>query len=136
MVSIGSSSPRELFTVVAVTGIAIALVAAPVLVYTAETTVVVDGVGESSVFTGVDDDVDRSLLGQPIVTVNVTAGRVSRVTTTTRTGTALASVRVDPTQTSVQVGCEPGRTCVVRAHATNGTTIDTVTVTLTREGPL
>jgi hypothetical protein len=136
VVSIGSSSPRELFTVVAVTGIAIALVVAPVLVYTAETTVVVDGVSESSVFTGVDDDVDRSLLGQPSVTVNVTAGRVARVTATTRTGTALDSVRVAPTQTSVRIGCEPGRTCVVRAHATDGTTVDTITVTLVREGPL
>lgn len=135
MVSIGSSSPRELFTVVAVTGIAIALVIAPVLVYTAETTVVVDGVSESSVFTGVGG-VDRSLLGQPSVTVNVTAGRVARVTATTRTGTALDSVRVAPTQTSVRIGCEPGRTCVVRAHATDGTTVDTVTVTLVREGPL
>jgi len=92
VVSIGSSSPRELFTVVAVTGIAIALVVAPVLVYTAETTVVVDGVSESSVFTGVDDDVDRSLLGQPSVTVNVTAGRVARVH---RDGAGLCPCRAD-----------------------------------------
>jgi hypothetical protein len=134
VVSIGTSSPRELFTVIAVTGLAIALVVAPLLSYAGPATVVTDGVDNATVVTGVDSEVTRSTFGQPRVTVHVVAGEARRITANTRTGTAVDSVRLAPTQTSVTVGCEQGRTCVLRVHAADGTTLDTVTVTVVADG--
>lgn len=135
VVSIGSSSPRELVGVILVTCVGIALVSAPVLLSTGELSPVVDGVAESAAFTGVDSEVDNPLVGQPRVTVHLAANvSVRQVTSGTITGQTLDSTRVNATQTTASVRCKSDRTCVIRAFEADGSEVGKITVTVERTG--
>jgi hypothetical protein len=134
VVSIGSTSPFELAGVVVVAVVGIALVSTPVLLYTGDVSVTVTGVEESDVFLEVEDEVEQSLLGQPTLTIHIDAGaQVKEVSSVTVTGKRVDSERLDTKTTTIQIQCEPGTTCLIRATGFDGTVLDEISVAVNKD---